>query len=74
MRGEDTYQMLQVLDGKPVVKQTHEAAYVYRLHGKNTVLSDEFKKAGADLKKALSELRSKCGNPRVIASIDRRLK
>ena len=38
MRGEDRYQMLQILDKNPVVKQVHDAAYVYRLHGRNTVL------------------------------------
>ena len=73
MRGEDTYQMLQVLDETPVVKQTHEAAYVYRLHGKNTVLSESFKEHGPALRKALSELRSRVKTDAVRKSIDRRL-
>jgi hypothetical protein len=73
MRGEDTYQMLQVLDENPVVKQVHLAAYVYRLHGKNTVLSDSFKEYGPVFAAALEGLKPKVKSPAVLKSISRRL-
>lgn len=65
--------MLQILDKNPTVKQTHEAAYVYRLHGNNTVFSDEFKKYGPVFRTALETLKTKIKSQVVLKSIDRRL-
>ena len=73
MRGEDTYQMLQILDKNPAVRQVHDAAYVYRLHGGNTVLSEEFEKDGPVFRAALEGLRAKMKSQAVLKSIDRRL-
>lgn len=73
MRGEDTYQWLKILDSNPRIKQSQIDFYVYRLHGRNTVYSDQFKKQDEVYKDALKSLKPRLHDEYVLKSIDRRI-
>lgn len=73
MRGEDTYMWLQVLDEHPSLMQIDDSIYVYRIHGKNTVLSPQFKKDGQAFIVALRQLKQRMKNKYVVQSIERRI-
>ena len=73
MRGEDTYMWLQVLDECPSIKQIDDSIYEYRIHGNNTVFSEQFKKNNKIFLNALKTLKPKMKNYYVKQSIERRL-
>ena len=73
MRGEDTYMWLQILDENPTIKQIYDGVYVYRMHGKNTVFSEQFKKDNKYFINALKTLSYSIKTYYVKQSIERRL-